>query len=240
MGSEMCIRDRRPPRPPRPPPPSRGRAVAASRDGATARRRLASRAPRPMYTCAKFHAFKPSKTPSTAKRRAASRKIEISPNLRVARADPPPNDESRLDGAIHFPRSARVDGARAAVETARRPNRRTRARHSATPRAPLGPLDSRARLREGSKGNKSRTLASKVARKGATRDARTRRDEVRQRNQTRRALGLALATRPRLTRARSTLNLSLHRFRSSPRAHRVRARVSRGRVARASPRARRV
>ena len=104
---------------------------------------------------------------------------------------PPPNDESRLDGAIHFPRSARVDGARAAVETARRPNRRTRARHSATPRAPLGPLDSRARLREGSKGNKSRTLASKVARKGATRDARTRRDEVRQRNQTRRALGIS-------------------------------------------------
>ena len=144
-----------------------------------------------MYTCAKFHAFKPSKTPSTAKRRAPSRKIEISPNLRVARADPPPNDESRLDGAIHFPRSARVHGARGAVETARRPNRRTRARHSATPRAPLGPLDSRARLREGSKGNKSRTLASKVARKGATRDARTRRDEVRQRNQTRRALGIS-------------------------------------------------
>lgn len=159
--------------------------MARRRDGAS--RRV------PRALCIHARNFTRLSPPRRHQRRndAPSRKIEISPNLRVARADPPPNDESRLDGVIHFPRSARVDGARAAVETARRPNRRTRARHSATPRAPLGPLDSRARLREGSKGNKSRTLASKVARKGATRDARTRRDEVRQRNQTRRALGIS-------------------------------------------------
>ena len=90
-----------------------------------------------MYTCAKFYAFKPSKTRSTAKRRAPSRKIEISPNLRVARADPP-RTTSRDSTARSISRGPRASAGREARWRRRgaltagraRDTRRRRARRS--------------------------------------------------------------------------------------------------------------